>query len=51
MWLGASVEDDPRVFGDREFAEVFPTQAQAVIVQMPLAFDRAGFVFSVETAE
>jgi hypothetical protein len=53
MWLGASAADAPRVFGPRETAEVFRTQSlgHAVIGEMPLAFERAGFVFSVESAD
>jgi hypothetical protein len=53
MWLAVSVAGAPRVFGLREAANAFATQsrAHAVIGKLPLAFDRAGFVFSVEADE
>jgi acetyl/propionyl-CoA carboxylase alpha subunit len=52
MWIGPSVAGH-RAFGDRSSAHVFTTQSEAhsVIGEIPLAFDRAGFVFSVEAAD
>jgi hypothetical protein len=45
--------DGHRTFGDRAGAQVFVTQSDAhsAIGEIPLAFDRAGFVFSVEAME
>ena len=41
-----------RVSGPREKAEVFPTRLEArpAIGKMPIAFENAGLVFSVEMA-
>jgi hypothetical protein len=52
MWLGPFVAGH-RAFGARASAQVFTTQsdAHAAIGKIPLAFDRAGFVFSVEAVE
>ena len=52
MWAGPLVAGHRRGFGALASAQVFTTQsdAHATIGEIPLAFDRAGFVFSVESA-
>jgi hypothetical protein len=42
-----------RVFGPRESAEIFTTRfdAHSAIGTMPLQFEQAGFVFTVESAK
>ena len=52
LWVGPFV-DGRRALGDLACAQVFTirSDANAAIGEIPLAFDRAGFVFSVESAE
>ena len=49
LWVGPSVAGC-RAFGDLASVEVFTIKADAnaAIEEFPLAFDRAGFVLSVE---
>jgi hypothetical protein len=51
VWVGP-VTDSRRAFGPRDHAELFPTRLSAHVAlgEMPLAFDRAGFIFSIESA-
>jgi hypothetical protein len=50
MWISRSRVGTHSVFGPRERAEVFRTRpdAHTAIQELPAAFAKAGFVFSVE---
>lgn len=50
MWISRSRVGTHRAFGPRENAEVSRTRSDAntAIQELPAAFEKAGFVFSVE---
>jgi hypothetical protein len=52
MWISVPHHAGHRVFGPRERAEIFQTRSEAhsAIGKMPLAFEHAGFTFTVEAA-
>jgi hypothetical protein len=53
MWVSPPRFGEHRVFGPREKAEIFRTQAEAhaTIGTLPRAFEHAGFNFAVESIE
>jgi hypothetical protein len=53
MWIAVPRAGGHRVFGPREKADVFKTRSEAhsAIGKMPLAFEHAGFTFTVEAAD
>jgi hypothetical protein len=53
MWVSPPADGFHPILGPRDNAEVFPTReaAHAAIGRMPLGFEDAGFVFTVEPAD
>jgi hypothetical protein len=54
MWISVPrAGGHHRVFGPRENADIFKTRSEAhsAIGKMPLAFEHAGFKFTVEAAD
>ncbi len=53
MWISFPRAGGHRVFGPRENADIFKTrpEAHSAIGKMPLAFEHAGFKFTVEETE
>jgi hypothetical protein len=53
MWASVPHFPGHRVFGPREDAEIFKTRSEAhsAIGKMPVAFEQAGFTFTVEASE
>jgi hypothetical protein len=53
IWVSPSIDGFHPIFGSRDNAEVFSTRedAQAAIGRMPLAFQNAEFVFTIERAD
>ena len=53
MWVSPPRFGDHRTFGPREKADVFKTrgEADAAIGKLPVSFEHAGFMFSVESAD